>query len=286
MGPLQKISTPPNGPLYLLIDALDEAMLAKGPGNMVDLLATRLSRLPSWLRIVATTRKQAAVLARLKGLSAKELDAQSAENLADVRDFIVTRLNSPDLAKKLAESRLNGAEVVRMLCEKSQGNFLYVEQTLDGIERGLHAISKLDSLPPGLEGLYMQRFDAQFPDAERFAACRRVLDVIVAAREPLAKDELARAAGMDAEKELLAALKQLSAYVPARSGGDGVSRYATYHKSLVDWLTDPERHDRTPLRQPEAWTPTTGRCVLAGLSERGGCKVALFGARRPGGKAR
>ena len=217
LTPLQHLHAPADGPRYLLIDALDESLLVEpGTPTIVDLLASRLDRLPPWLRIVATTRKEAAVLARLKGLSAEELDAQSPENLADVREFIAARLDSPNLAEKLAESRRSAAEVVRLLCEKSQGNFLYVQQTLDGIERGLHALDKLDALPPGLEGLYVQRFHAQFPDAERFAACRRVLDVIVAAREPLAKDELARATGLDPEEELPAVLKRLSAYVPAR----------------------------------------------------------------------
>jgi hypothetical protein len=261
LAPLQHLHAPADGPRYLLIDALDESLLVEpGMPTIVDLLASRLDRLPPWLRIVATTRKEAAVLSRLKGLSAEELEAQSAENLADVQEFITTRLNSRGLAEKRAESGLSVAEVVRLLCDKSQGNFLYVQQTLDGIERGLHTLDKLDALPPGLEGLYVQRFQAQFRDAERFAACRRVLDVIVAAREPLAKDELARATGLDSDEELLAVLRRLSAYVPARPGTDALPRYAAYHRSLVDWLTDPERRD-----EPHSASPKRGHQRLADM---------------------
>jgi WD40 repeat protein len=261
LNPLQHLHAPADGPRYLLIDALDESLLVEpGTPTIVGLLESRLDRLPPWLRIVATTRKEVAVLSRLKGLSAEELDAQSAENLTDVRALITARLNSPNLAEKLAESHLSEAAVAGLLCEKSQGNFLYVQQTLDGIERGLHAMDKLDALPPGLEGVYLQRFGAQFPDAERFATCRRVLDAIVAAREPLAKDELARATGLDAEEELPAVLKWLSAYVPSRPDAGDVPRYAAYHKSLVDWLTDPERRD-----EPHSASPKRGHQRLADM---------------------
>ena len=52
------------------------------------------------------------------------------------------------------------------LCVKSEGNFLYVQQALDGVERNEHPLARLDALPPGLAGLYLLRFEKQFPDGE------------------------------------------------------------------------------------------------------------------------
>jgi WD40 repeat protein len=251
LTPLQRLPMPKDGPRYLLIDALDEALLvAPSERNVVDLLASRLDRFPPWLKIVATTRNEAPVLNRLRGLRAEEIDAMSPDNLADIRQYIAQRLDSPKLAEPLAASRIAAEQIVETLCGKSSGNFLWVQQALDGIERDIHQFENLDALPPGLAGLYELRFARQFPDAQRFATARQVLDVVVAAREPLTRGQIAAATGLDEEEELPAVLKRLSAYVPARAAHGDERRYAAYHKSLVDWLADPERRDETHSASP------------------------------------
>jgi hypothetical protein len=73
---------------YLLIDALDEALARTKGQTIVDLLSSRINRLPPWLRIVATTRNEQNVLNQLRGLTARELDAHDEQNLSDVRRFI------------------------------------------------------------------------------------------------------------------------------------------------------------------------------------------------------
>ncbi len=124
---------PEVGPRYLLVDALDEALLvAPGARNIVDLLASRLDRFPPWLKIVATTRNEAPVLNRLRGLRAEEINAMSPENLDDIRRYIGHRLDSPNLAERLTDARASAGQVVEALCGKSAGNFLYVQQALDG----------------------------------------------------------------------------------------------------------------------------------------------------------
>jgi AAA ATPase domain len=58
LTPLESLPAPAEGVRYILIDALDEAlMLGSGStrGTLVDLLASRLDRLPAWLRLVATS---------------------------------------------------------------------------------------------------------------------------------------------------------------------------------------------------------------------------------------
>lgn len=251
LAPLERLHAPEGGPRYLLIDALDESLFLKtGSGTIVDLLASRLDRLPPWLRIVATTRKEKDVLNPLRGRRAEELDTQSPENLEDLRHYIALRLASPNLKQKLTEAEADRDEVARVLCEKGEGNFLYAEQALDGIERDEHQLGRLDALPPGMAGLYVLRFKRQFPDQGSFADAKRLLDVIVAAREPLSEEQIAAATGLDRDEELPIVLRRLSSYVPARLGPDGLERYAAYHKSLVDWLTRRrgELHSASPKR--------------------------------------
>src|SRR5262249_18423299 len=84
-------------------------------------------------------------------------------------------------------------------------------------------------------GFYRSSFARQFPDAATFADARCVLEAVVAGREPLSEKLLGSAAGLD-EEALHRVLRDLSAYLTERQG-----RYAFYHQSLADLLTEPAR---------------------------------------------
>ena len=124
--PLEKLRPPRGGTRYLLVDALDEALLVpSGQPDIVSVLASRLERLPRWLRLVATTRKEPAVLERLAGLRAHEIEAKSIENLKDLQDYVQGRLGRPELEEKVRESQRSAADLTALLMNKSEGNFLY-----------------------------------------------------------------------------------------------------------------------------------------------------------------
>jgi hypothetical protein len=238
LTPLETLPAP-DGVRYLLIDALDEALLFEdgaGQVSIVDVLATRLQRLPAWLRVVATSRRDRAVLERLRGLRAAELNAHDPRNQEDIERYIHQRLQEPNLAERLAAGRQRPEQVAQILGAKADGNILYVVQALEGIERDRYRFADLGGLPPGLYGLYHGFCRRLFPDEASYRPVRTLLEVVVAAREPLDEQRLARAAGLDADDELPRILRQLAAYLPERDG-----RYAVYHKSFADWLTAPDQ---------------------------------------------
>src|SRR5262249_6426505 len=72
-----------------------------------------------------------------------------------------------------------------------------------------------------------------FPDEPSYAPVRAVLEVLVAAREPLSEGELGRITLLG-EDELARALRALGSYLAEQDG-----RLTLYHKSFADWLTDP-----------------------------------------------
>jgi hypothetical protein len=235
LTPLCQISIPRGSVRYILVDSLDEALLLDrglGQPTIVEVLASRLERLPSWLRIVATTRKDAAVLDRLRSLRAKELDTQDPRNLDDIREYLDLRLEEPALAKQLVATHRSKDEVQMLLLAESHGNFLYVQQALLGLERNLYDLNQMGKLPPGLSAQYSAFFRRHFPDRETYSHVRSVLEVMVAAQEPLEEDMLTRASGLDSDEALPAALRSLSGYLTRRE-----ERYALFHKSLADWLT-------------------------------------------------
>lgn len=218
----------------ILVDALDEALTA-GDANIVTLLAPRLERFPSWLRVVATSRREQEVLDRLSGFRAASIEAQQHENLADVDEFVRLRLAEPGLAAQLCDSGRQPEEVQQALREAGAGNFLYVKTVLNDIERGLLSFGRLDQLPRGLSGIYRSFFDRKFPEqAGGYGSARSILEVIVAAREPPPAPLLEQVSGLDPDYELPGVLTVLSPFVAERDG-----RYAAYHKSLTDWLADP-----------------------------------------------
>jgi hypothetical protein len=233
LNPLHRVPTPAGGSRYILIDALDEALATREGLSLVTLLApTRLDRLPGWLRVVATTRKEPDVLRRLSGLRAEEIRADEPDDLDDIERFLAHRLGQPQLQARLLASKVTAEEAIRRLRANSGGNFLWTEQALLSLQAGTHSFADLDALPPGLTGLYTAFFKRQFPDAASYAPARQVLEVVAAAREPLTTDQLAGAIGLDPDYELPALLDRLAVYLPDRDG-----RRAVHHKSLTDWLT-------------------------------------------------
>jgi WD40 repeat protein len=240
LTPLSRLPAPADGPRYLLIDALDEALTPHeglSALTIVHLLALRLEYFPAWLRLVATSRKDHAVLERLRGLRARELNAEDPRNSADLAAYVTLRLESPHFAEPLIASRQTVAQAARSLTTRAEGNFLWAKQAMDGLETDLYRFDELDSLPPGLPGLYLCFFERHFLDAASYKRARRLLQVVVAAREPLTVEDLAAATGLDADSALPSLLRRLTHYLPKRRGEDGKEWYTVFHRSFADWLT-------------------------------------------------
>ena len=181
LNPLHRVPTPAGGARYILIDALDEALSVREGLSIVTLLSpSRLDRLPGWLRVVATTRKETEVLRRSSGLRAEEIRADEPHNLDDIERFLAHRLGQPGLHRRLQASGISEEEAIRRLRAKSEGNFLWTEQALLGLEAGTYEFAQLKDLPPGLPGLYTAFFERHFPDDASYASARRVLEVVTA----------------------------------------------------------------------------------------------------------
>ncbi len=271
--PLHLLAAPEGGVRYLLVDALDEALLGPpGKPSIVEVLVANLDKLPAWLRVIATTRNEPLVLSRLRGLQPKEIDAHSPENMADLQAYLRLRLAQPNLQERLTHARRSAMDVEQLLLDRSEGNFLYVRQAIDDFDAGVLNADELTSLPPGLAGLHENRFAAQFPDEASFAGPERVFEVLAAAQEPLGAAELSSATGLEPLKELPRLLSRLQQYLRVVEPQDSTrlmsetnfasqrSRYTFYHKSLSDWLTDCARRG-----QPRWIEPCAGHQRLAAV---------------------
>ncbi|HLK44679.1 MAG TPA: ATP-binding protein, partial [Acidimicrobiales bacterium] len=234
--PLAAMPAPPGPARYVLVDSLDEALARTRDGTttIVDLLSSRIERLPGWLRVVATTRRDDNVLDRFRGVRTQWVEAHDPRNREDVEAYIATRLASGDLAKVLNDQDAVAGEVGASLCALSDGSFLYAKQALAGIASGTLRCDEVSRQPPGLAKLFHDFFSRTFPADAAYAPTRELLSIVLAAHGGLTAGQLAAAAGVT-PAALKALLTPLSAYL---SDADG--RVTLFHKSLGEWLTEPD----------------------------------------------
>ena len=224
---------PPEVPQLVIVDALDEASLREGE-TIVDLLAAHAAALPRWLRLVATSRPERAVTDKLKSLGLVEISAASAENLDDLRAYLVKRLEAssslpPDCRDATAAA----------IAEKAAGNFLYARMAADAVGNGVLSPDDIERLPSGLDAFYALTFGKAFPDARTYLEdYAPVLRALAVASAPVPFPVLCAAGGQGASL-LNLRLGELRSYLRV-DGSDAVTTYALYHRSLGDWLRDRE----------------------------------------------
>lgn len=262
LTPLHHLPAPP-APRILVVDALDEALAWPGSPSIVDLLSSKAGQFPPWLRLVATARTgDATVRRRLRTAQVLSLDEASPGNVRDLAEYVDRRLAEEPLRAAVGARR---DEVTRTVLDRGRGNVLVVARTLDALESGLVDLDELASLAPGLEPLYEDFFDRLYRRAGvDFAPTARVLQAVVAAREPPTRDRLAEVTGLDATADLPPLLGRLAALVPPRDG-----RYAPFHATLTEWLTGWDTETDQPLAGGYHASPAAGdRLWAAHLLDR------------------
>ena len=259
LSPLHSVPRTLGDRRYLLIDALDEALTHSKRPTIVEVLAARINRLPPWLGIVATTRSEAGVLRQLRGLPAQALKADDPKNQDDVLAFLHLRLSKPSLLNKVEASGRTSAELVTNVLRASAGNFLFAATLLDAVETNQLSLDEIEGLPPGLGSLYEIFFNRIFRDTGvGFGPSRLVFEAVVAAREPLNREQLAALSGLDGEGEVPVILARLASFLPFRD-----RTYVLFHRSLFEWLTEWDSQQDQPVAGPYHISLKRGRSRLA-----------------------
>ena len=213
--------------LCLVIDGLDEAGRGDGGNALAELLAKHAERLPEWLGIIVTSRPEPYLEQILKPLSGISVDGQTEQNRQDLAAYIGERL--PAELKGHARQR-----VIDAVIEKSGGIFLYLslveeDKTLD--------ISKPETLPDKLDGIFKQNFNRYFPDAGEYGnKTEPFLRLIAAAPGPLPAQMGRQILGWSQRDLTLKVIEPLGSLLQERDGG-----LVFFHASLSDWLKDPKR---------------------------------------------
>lgn len=232
--------TPPNSPLIVVVDSLDEAIRVAGE-TLLDVLVNQADDLPSWLRIVATTRPDEQVLRRIRRLQTFELRPDVAENIFDITLYTDNRLAKLRAAERLSEQ--SARLVADRLPELANGNFLYARMALDALEYGTLSADDLRFLSPGMSDFYEKSFSRLFSDDKAFEVdAQPILRALSVAMEPVPFVIIDRASRRRKEtlEDTHRRLLQLRSYLHITGKGLEGTKYALFHKSLGDWLTDPD----------------------------------------------
>jgi hypothetical protein len=229
--PLKKLYASGHGePMLLLVDALDEADTYTGV-KIPDLLS-RLSDLPTPIRILATTRDEPRVLKFFRDIKPFDLIKNADPDVDDVQTYAEGRL-----AKLAAVDALKRQEFAQSLAKQAGGLFLYAAMVLDELlEPPLAEFPKLDSypLPYGLSGLYHAFLTRELGKDEQrwFNLYEPLLGLIAVARgEGLTAKQLTDIIGVGIRAALRATKQYLTGELPE-------GPFLPFHKSFADFLLE------------------------------------------------
>jgi hypothetical protein len=239
---LEKISTRlgPGERAVLLVDALDEAdstNLALGANPLYLPMI-----LPSGIFLVVTSRRQTLGLRIDCEQQTLDIEQDSVGNLADVREFVESRLPLPGVRSYILAQGLDDVAFVAHLVEKSQGNFMYLRYVLPEIENGVYKDRDFADLPEGLQNYYedlWRRMRSRDEDAW-FAHQLPVLVALTVIKEPISIDLIQKFAGVEERRRIRAVLNEWEPLLYTASAKDEEGhvrkRYRLYHASFHDFV--------------------------------------------------
>ena len=231
--------------LTLVIDALDEAS-ENGANAIVDLLAAEIDKLPGWIGLVITGRPDDEVKRKLRRYAPLTISGDDRRNLHDIQAWLERWLSAKETGLDAAQQKAAAAA----LMDKCEGTFLYLQELRQQWESERNAapgatrldLTRPDSLPVGLTGIYHVFFERRFVDPQATdgawrARVRPLLELVLACPEPLPLAWADALLGWD-EDARDDALRIVGSLFPEQNGIDGTAAVAPFHKSVREWLQD------------------------------------------------
>lgn len=231
---------------FLVIDALDECSTYDGGASIAQFIEETFSRLPKWIRVIMTSRNDSSVLRHFTKVPKVYLSSTDVRNLQDIEIFIANKLFQD--ARFLDKLRMmlgfsSGEEIAFLtskLLSQSQGNFLFAKEMFHFWKNDWNNQIDLNQLPKTIGDIYESYLRRVYGSREKFKSALAVLEVMVAAFEPLHVDCLFQVLKMrekiDYEYDFVYTLKGLSHFI--RYGESNT--ISIFHLSFTEWLTSSE----------------------------------------------
>ena len=186
------------GPILLIVDALDECGSEADRKILMQALARSFSGLPSFIRILLVSRPELDIQRALEShphLRPYPLDIDSATNKHDVLEFIRYRLEEIRIKDGYLGDRWPGDDKISFLADCAGGLFVWASTACLYIAEGYAKQRLSELLNKQSEGGPIAKLDSLYETGLRSAGCwhdrsfrsdgRKILGVILCARVPL-----------------------------------------------------------------------------------------------------
>jgi ankyrin repeat protein len=240
LAPLREFK-PPDGLRYIVIDALDECFQSDKTSEIIEMLSSKISHFPKWLKVILTSRNLTMVTTKIpRVIRRKPLYANDKRNEKDIR-FYVSRFisqNSFFMDRLLAAMNVTSRTYAMRtfldeVITRAEGNFLFVKTALQYMN-DTDGVVDLRSLPTSLFDLNNIFFNRQFGN-DGFGPFRSLFEVLLSVGSPLQLNDVEELLRSEYEAEDVSQLiDQASSFL--RFGLDGTVRI--YHQSFAEWLVN------------------------------------------------
>ncbi|XP_076032588.1 zinc-RING finger and ankyrin repeat domain-containing protein rolling pebbles isoform X3 [Oratosquilla oratoria] len=251
---LRRLGKVGSDPLVVVVDGLCEAEYHRPDhaDTLASFLAKHAVKLPPFLKLVVTVRSQLAELTRLLPFHRVTLDPDNRDITADpvsrdLTDYVTFRCtHSPTIRNNITvpQGKVEGGSSQHRFTQhvvlQSRGSMLFLKLLLDLIERG-HLVMKSGSfkvLPQTLSEIFLLLFNLRFPSVRSFEKVQPILNVVLAALNPLTLPEIYHSvnAGLLYKflpwNEFLSRFKVLNSFLVKRLD----ESYMIFHPALREWL--------------------------------------------------
>ncbi|KAF7970642.1 hypothetical protein HWV62_23372, partial [Athelia sp. TMB] len=241
------------GPLIIVLDALDECGDISSRKKLLELLSKNLSKLPSQYRIMITSRPDYDITGALGSSEHIRAVDLSKANDADMWLYIKHEMRNIYEQRRMTDelpATWCGDETIRRLVLYAAGLFIWVATAIkqlsiaDEPEQWLNNLLLHDSPVFTLHDLYKTALvpARQWGPNDGTDAYRRILGLIIISQVPLTDVAIATLLEFqDGGKTCRTALRRLGSVIQWSEGQPA----RTLHKSFPDFLTDPE-HELEP----------------------------------------
>ena len=213
-------------PTLLVIDALDESK-TEVRNEFLELIAEEFEKLPTWIKILISSRPELQVKKKLEFLNPLEILPDDEHHQEDLKHFIKSSL--PNIFEYT-------------LLWKCEGSFLYAYYLVNELKQGGQEFEPIrhDYICKGIAGFYHKQFTRLKTGLQRCKpnAWSSILKIfrntIAASKEPLPCKILFTCMDLSSEyfeiREMIIGI--MSELLPIYE-----NCLTVYHKSLYDWLT-------------------------------------------------
>lgn len=257
-GPLESVGTRPmEGPVIIVIDALDECGDPTSRKNLLMLLAQEIAKIPTMFRFLITSRAEFDInsaLATRTNIVQYELSIKAESNVNDIsfflRNEVATIRDRHDTFGLVSD--WPGEAIIGELASRSAGLFIWASLAANFIaesydpEEGIEVllgVGPYGTAEAALDSLYATALHTAGKwDSDAFITdFRSVMGAVVAGRISLSDDiiDSILLEGCRSSKVLLSRLKCLLVWSPGKP-------VHVLHVSFADYLTDPHRCGTKP----------------------------------------